>query len=203
MLVFDFDHGPDLDGLKNKFADVTCIVGETQNHMKEKRKGKSDSFHPPEPRHRVICFLDSLCEDLAQFDATNKKWQQRYDADVTKDGGRLYKPCRTVVWINQDEDTELFELEPKPKPVVRNPLTFGNQQLAPHIEKWLEFGLPPKWQNNRNKICYTVARNMAEAGIPINKAIERIFSSDIVIAHDNERFEEVTAAAKSAYSAPN
>lgn len=197
LIAFDFDDGPPLEELKESFQDVICIIGETQNHMKEKRRGNSDVFYPPAPRHRVIGVLENLCEDLATYETTCHRYQSLYGADSTRDGGRLFKPCQNIVHMQAEGDSYEFVKPKPPKPVNLDGL--GTRKLTSFHRTCLQIGPPKEWQQKRNILCFKLACDFVKLGFTKEEAVALLWKSKVPISSDQIRLEEITQCVDSAF----
>lgn len=171
LVALDFDSGEmTLEHAHRIFCDSVHVIGTTKSHRKDKGGIACDRF-------RVILALDHEVTDAGTFAATARFYALKYDADTqAADAARFFWPCHTIVSVNDDPDAYRQEII-RPDPTDRGPPPQRYRQSGVVRRRSHSLLSQPIPSGQRNNFCFTVSKDLYDAGYTYDEIYRIIVSS--------------------------
>lgn len=184
----DVDDGMPINDAIDLIKDqqMAAIVGPTRSHQKEK-DGK-----PACDRYRVILPMSKPCTDRELFEYNAKTWSKMFGGDISAcDGGRLFRPCAEVSFINNKGIENDWLNFPKDYVKEADRCAIQRAKIAFHKDKktipnWIlfsqKFGVPPGGggRPGRHLECYKIGAVMTELGYSVDEITDFLCSGKLV-----------------------
>jgi hypothetical protein len=169
LFALDFDSGElSLAQAKNIFSDCIHVIGTTKSHQKEKGGITCDRF-------RVILQLEHETDDAELFAATVRFYASKWDADLkAADAARFFWPCERIVSVMEDGYSQEFV---RPDPEFRGPPTERYRKSGAVRLRSQAMLRRPVPAGERNNFCFTVAKDLFDAGYQFREIYDIILRS--------------------------
>ena len=170
FVALDFDNSMHLEDARKIFCDMTCVIGTSINHQREKNGVVCDRF-------RVVLKLTERCKSVDDYRYTVQQLVKRHDADwKSHDPAHYFRACREIVCVNEAGYTE--DIQPE-TPYARHMRmvqvarsTGPLLKISCRAENFLKTG--QIFDDGRNCTIRDISRDLYRAGWGIDKIVEEI-----------------------------
>jgi len=182
--VLDYDEGVTLLEAREMFQNFKCVIGTTKSHGIAKQKTETSHAKPACDRFRVIIPFTEPIYDLDIYRYNMMILTQKYKSDPQPiDGGRIWQPCRGIVFARATGAT-INVLKDVPEKYTT---VYKNEKIVEYTNTWkAKMDYPPRVKSTlrgcfmpgtRNKELFFTACFLLNTGNSLHetkKMLERV-----------------------------
>jgi len=168
--ALDFDNGEmTLTEACRLFCDMVHIIGTTKSHQIDKGGKTCDRF-------RLLLKSTEPVTDVRDYRYTLKKLIDRHSSDPkTKDGGRMFYPCKRIVQTSAEGYTEDIVPAPQERPIKNRFAAYRPAVMMPSYARFALTNVIPT--GSRNSTWYGVAKDLGRVGLAPDEILARVIAS--------------------------